>query len=103
VLCSVLNAELNSGYEEIAEHLIVVADGERVRSLRHLVEIVESREEGLLVLQTPEKKRIVLDRERVRREGPELRARYQVPSDRSEDLLVLGGTRTVDASAGAHP
>ena len=46
VVCSVLRAELNSGYEEIAEDLIVEADGQPVRSLRHLVEIVESRDTG---------------------------------------------------------
>ena len=51
MVCSVLRAELNSGYEEIAEALIVEAEGQPVRSLRHLIEIIESRDTGLLVLE----------------------------------------------------
>jgi hypothetical protein len=90
VVCSILRAELNSGYEESAEALILMADGQQVRNLRHLVEIVESRETGLLVLETHEGKQIVLDRERARREGPAILARYQVPHDRSEDLFAVG-------------
>jgi hypothetical protein len=90
VVCSILQAELNSGYEEVAEALIVKADGEAVRNLRHLIAIVESRDSGLLVLETHDGKQIVLDRERARREGPGILARYQVPRDRSEDLLAAG-------------
>lgn len=107
VVCGVLRAELNSGYEEIAEDLIVEADGQPVRSLRHLIQVVEAREEGLLVLKTHEGKQIVLDRERARREGPAILARYQVPSDRSEDLFAATGTApalTLATSvAGASP
>jgi S1-C subfamily serine protease len=99
VVCSVLRAELNSGYEEVAEALVVEADGEPVRSLRHLVGIIESRETGLLVLKTHDDKQVVLDRERARREGPAILARYQVPSDRSEDLAAATGTRPALAVA----
>ena len=95
VVCSVLRAELNSGYEEIAEDLIVEADGQPVRSLRHLIEIVESRDTGLLVLKTHEGKQVVLDRERARREGPAILARYQVPSDRSENMTAAGAGPTL--------
>jgi S1-C subfamily serine protease len=91
VVCSVLRAELNSGYEEISEDLIVKADGQAVRSLRHLIQIVESRDTGLLVLETHEGKQVVLDRERAVREGPAILARYQVPSDRSGNLVAAAG------------
>jgi S1-C subfamily serine protease len=102
VVCSFLQAELNSGYEEAAEALVVRADGEAVRNLHHLVEIVESRDSGLLVLETHEGKQVVLDRERARREGPAILARYQVPHDRSEDLVASGDGpgRTVATSLG---
>ena len=93
VVCSVLRAEQNSGYEDTAEDLIVEADGQPVRSLRHLVEIVESREAGLLASRPTKGKQIVLDRERARREGPAILARYQVPSDRSEDLVGGGNVQ----------
>ena len=101
VLCSVLRAELNSGYEDAAEDLIVEADGQPVRSLRHLVEIIESREAGLLVLETQNGEQIVVDRARAGREGPAILAQYQVPSDRSEDLVGGGKVRRyADGSRG---
>ena len=90
VVCSVLRAEQNSGYEDAAEDLIVEADGQPVRSLRHLVEIIESRQAALLMLVTQNGEQIVLDRERAGREGPAILAQYQVPSDRSEDLVGGG-------------
>ena len=51
--------------------------------------------------ETQEGKQVVLDRERAQREGPAILARYQVPSDRSEELVAATGrgpTRTVAAS-----
>jgi len=92
VLCSILPAELNSGYEDAAEDLIVEADDRAVRGLSHLVEIIESRETGLLVLKTHEGKQIVLDRERARREGPAILARYQVSADRSAELSAASSS-----------
>jgi S1-C subfamily serine protease len=104
VVCGVLRAELNSGYEEVAEDLVVKADGQPVRGLRHLIGIVESVDTGLLVLETHEGKQVVLDRERARREGPAILARYQVPSDRSEDLVgATGSARAAAAPASPVP
>ena len=91
VLCSVLSAELNSGYEESAESLIVRADDQPVRNLRQLVGIIEGRTSGLLNLETQDGRQIALDRERARREGPGILARYQVPRDRSSDLAAVAG------------
>jgi S1-C subfamily serine protease len=102
VVCGVLHAELNSGYEEVAEALVVKADGEEIRDLRHLIQVVESRDSGLLVLETHDGKQVVLDRERARREGPAILARYQVPSDRSEDLAAPTVAASV-AGAGYPP
>ena len=78
------------------------ADGQSVRSLRHLIQVIESRDAGLLTLETHEGKQVVLDRERAQRDGPAILARYQVPSDRSEDLLAVvpGLRRAVATLAG---
>ncbi len=82
------------------------ADGQPVRSLRHLDRRSSSpRDTGLLVLETHEGKQVVLDRERARREGPAILARYQVPSDRSENVIASAGadsTLTVATSAVAE-
>ena len=87
VLCNVLRGDINSGYEENEESLIVKADGHPLRNLAQLVDIIESKPTGLLVLEAQDGKQIVLDRERAGRDGPEILARYQVSSDRSEDLV----------------
>jgi S1-C subfamily serine protease len=99
VLCSVFRAEINSGYEEAAEDLVVEVDDQPVRNLQHLVETIESRPTGLLVLRTHDDTQIVLDRERAAREGPALLARYQVAEDRSDDLAAEAKARLAQAQA----
>ncbi len=88
VLCGRMPAAVNAGYQGLEESLIVKADGQRVRHLRHLVEIIEGKEEGLLLLETHAGKQIALDREGARRQGPLIRALYNLPADRSDDLVV---------------
>jgi S1-C subfamily serine protease len=88
VLCGILPASVNAGYQGMEESLIVEADGQPVRNLRHLVEIIESKQSGLLLLETHCGEQIALDRERARREGPRILALYQVVADRSDDLTA---------------
>jgi S1-C subfamily serine protease len=101
VVCSVLHDELNSGYEDAAEDLIVEADGQPVRNLAQLVNMIESKATGLLVLETQDGKQIVFDRERARREGPGILGRYQVMSDRSEDLRAATKADRMETVAAA--
>jgi S1-C subfamily serine protease len=101
VVCSVLRDELNSGYEEAAEDLIVKADGQPVRNLVQLVNTIESKSTGLLVLETQDGKQIVFDRERARREGPGILGRYQVARDRSEGLRASKRPEGVETVATA--
>jgi hypothetical protein len=101
VLCGLMPADVNAGYGGLEESLIVKADGQPIRNLRHLVEIVDARQTGLLVLETHRGEQIVLDRERARREGPRILALYQIASDRSQDLASMGrAASTRAASAG---
>jgi hypothetical protein len=64
VLCGILPASVNAGYQGLEESLILRADGQPVRNLRHFVAIVESKESGLLLLETHTGEQIVLDGER---------------------------------------
>jgi len=102
VLCGRMPADVNAGYQGLEESLIVEADGERVRHLRHLVEIIEGKERGLLLLKTHSGKQIAVDRERARRQGPLIQALYNLPADRSDDLVMLR-RRTPARSAAAVP
>ena len=61
VLCNVLRGDINSGYEENEESLVVKADGHPLRNLAQLVDIIESKPTGLLVLEAQDGKQIVLD------------------------------------------
>jgi len=99
VLCGRMPADVNAGYQALEESLIVEADGERVRNLRHLVQIIEGKERGLLLLETHAGKQIAVDRERARRQGPLIQALYNLPADRSDDLVMLGGTGASRAAA----
>jgi S1-C subfamily serine protease len=104
VLCGFMPASVNAGYQGLGERLIVEADGQPVRNLRHLVEVVEARDTGLLLLETHAGEQIALDRERARREGPRILALYRIPTDRSDDLATLArSTPTRAVSAGTNP
>jgi S1-C subfamily serine protease len=103
VLCGFLPAGVNAGYEGLEERLIVEADGQPVRNLRHLVAIVDSRETGLLLLEAHTGEQIVLDRERARREGPRILALYQVAADRSDDLAAAARSTPTRAASGTLP
>jgi S1-C subfamily serine protease len=104
VLCGLMPASVNAGYQGLEESLIVEVDDRPVRNLRHLVEVVESKESGLLVLETHTGAQIVLDRERARREGPRILALYDVRADRSNDLAMVGRSIPARAvSAGSGP
>jgi hypothetical protein len=99
VLCGFLPAGVNAGYEGLEERIIVEADGQTVRNLRHLMEVVESKENGLLLLEAHTGEQIVLDRERACREGPRILALYQVASDRSEDLATVARSAPARAAS----
>jgi S1-C subfamily serine protease len=103
VLCGLMPADVNAGYGGLEERLILKADGQTVRNLRHLVEVVEARPTGLLVLETNEGEQIVLDRERARREGPRILALYQIASDRSANLASIGRTAPARTALGGSP
>jgi S1-C subfamily serine protease len=90
VLCGIMPAGVNVGYQGLLERLIETVDGQPVQNLRHFVEVVEGTETGLLLLETHAGEQIALDRERARREGPRILALYQVASDRSGDLVGVG-------------
>jgi hypothetical protein len=62
------------------------------------VDAIEAGDSGLVQLETHDGKQIVLDRDRARREGPAILARYQLPGDRSPDLAPAGPEAATSAA-----
>ncbi|MEK7705414.1 MAG: trypsin-like peptidase domain-containing protein [Myxococcota bacterium] len=88
VLQKVLADAVNQGYHELESVLITSAQGEPVRSLRHLVERIEDTAdtEPFVRLTSQDGRRIVLERAAAGARGPEILRRFGVPHDRSLDL-----------------
>ena len=78
------------GYIGIDDSLVRTVNGEKVRNLRHLVELVEGCREGFVLfgLDCNEEwdTKMVVDVKEMIEATPRVMERYQVPADRSEDL-----------------
>jgi S1-C subfamily serine protease len=81
-----LPAEVNQGYHTIAYWLIDKVDGERVYTLRELMERVEGGEGDYMELTSPQGSVIVLDREEAAASHEQILSIYRIPVDRSDDL-----------------
>ena len=78
------------GYLGIDDSLVRSVNGERVRNLRHLVEMIERCEDGFLRFGLDRNNEwdsiMVVDAREMRETTARVMERYQIPSDRSEDL-----------------
>jgi S1-C subfamily serine protease len=86
VLQKVLADRVNQGYHDLESVLIDKVQGVRVRSLRHLVAVVETSREDYLHVTACDGRQIVVDCAAARARGPAILARFGVPRDRSADL-----------------
>jgi len=87
VIQKVLADRINQGYHEFDNHVVVSVDGQPVRSLRHLVKLVEERpRETFVRFRTSDGAVVVLDRQEVVARHRDLLVKFGVPRDRSEDL-----------------
>ena len=76
MLATVLADEVNVGYQDLEDVVIVEANGKNVADIKDLVEAVEGNEG----------KQIVLDREKTNERSGIILENYKVGADRSEDL-----------------
>ncbi len=88
VALKVLAADVNQGYHNEMHWIIESVDGEKVRNLRHMIELVEAGEENEFIeFLNPGDRKILLDRSKVVAEQDQILTIYRIPQDRSEDLL----------------
>ncbi len=87
VLQKVLADRVNQGYHDLDNQVIVAVDGHPVRSLRHLVKLVEERpRETFVRFRVSDGGEVVLDRQEVAARHRALLAKFGVPDDRSPDI-----------------
>jgi S1-C subfamily serine protease len=87
ILNKVLPAAVNKGYEDLSDRLITQVDGVKPRNLADLVRLVESGVGEYVRFTDVEGREIVLSRREAVADGPAVLATYQIPADRSAQLV----------------
>jgi len=92
VMQRVLAAGVNEGYHDEFFLHIETVNGQKVRSLRHMIQLVEAGEgDDYVVFGASTGEKIILDRNAVKKAAPKILKAYQVPKDRSDDLIKSVG------------
>lgn len=86
VLSAVLADEVNVGYQDLMETVIIRANSRNIATMADLVEAVESNTEPFHLFVDSRGREIVLDRKRAAERDAAIRKRYKIDSDRSPDL-----------------
>jgi hypothetical protein len=86
VLQKVLADRVNQGFHEVESLLIDTVCGTLVRSLSHLVELVEASHEPFLRFVGTDGTQVVVDRKKADKRGSQILRKFSVPHDRSPDL-----------------
>ncbi len=87
LLVKVLASEVNTGYHDIFNGHVTEVNGQKVKNLRHLVELVEAdADEPFVAFKGNNHSVVVLDREKAELENPKILETYGISADRSEDL-----------------
>ncbi len=87
VMLRVLAADVNQGYHTETHWTIDKVDGEPIRNLREMIEIVERNAGNEFVeFENPVGRKLVLDRQKVKDTHQEILDLYRIPQDRSDDL-----------------
>lgn len=77
---------INVECSETVNQVVKKINGMPVRSMKHLVDLIESNEAPFLVITFEEGAQIVLDSEELKERNESILNKYQLPADRSPDL-----------------
>ena len=89
VLSKVLADEINVGYHDVHDKIVSYVDGKRIANMSDLVKAFENYQGEYHVILDEMGRRIVLDSEKVKKNGPNILRKYGINSDRSKDLEHL--------------
>lgn len=87
VLQKVLADRVNQGYHDHENLVVTEVDGVEIKGLRHLIDIITTSRRKYVKVRTAYGRQIVLDRRLAEERGERILQQYNVPSDRSADLL----------------
>ena len=83
----VLAADVNEGYHNVASWTVEKANGQKVRNLKHMIELIENPGDSpFVVLENEWGQKLVLDRDKAGSAGPQILETYRIAQDRSIDL-----------------
>lgn len=87
IILRVLPADINDGYQDMVFSVVEKVNGKRVRSMRDLVAFIEGDDsEPYVLLETKNKRQIVLDRAKALESQQRILSIYKIREDRSPDL-----------------
>jgi S1-C subfamily serine protease len=88
IVLKVLAADVNEGYHNVGNWIVTEVDGQSIRNLRHLIELVEQpSDQPYTELRSASGHILVMDRAKVAATADEILALYRIGSDRSPDLM----------------
>ena len=85
-LYRVLPSELTRGYERVNSIIIDKVNGKHFKNFKEFVKLVDSQKRRFVVFEDEYNYKIVLDKEQVKKRQSQILGRYNIKSDRSEDL-----------------
>lgn len=86
VLSRILNDSINSGYQETSKRVVKEVNGEKVKNLKQMIEVIESSKEPFIFIRTGDNVELILEREEVMAKTSKILNRYSIAADRSSDL-----------------
>lgn len=86
LLTKVLAHEVNQGYQDITDVIVLRVNGQAIGSIADLPGAFAKAQGGFHIVDLDEGGRIILDAVAAEKAHQEILARYSVPTDRSEDL-----------------
>ena len=85
-LYRVLPSELTRGYERVNSIIIDKVNGRHFKNFKEFVKLVDSQKSRFIVFEDEYNYKIALDKEEVKKRQSQILGRYNIKSDRSDDL-----------------
>ena len=85
-LYRVLPSELTRGYERVNSIVVDKINGKRFKDFKEFVKLVDKEKSRFVVFEDEYNYKIVLDKEEVKKRQSQILGRYNIKSDRSDDL-----------------
>jgi S1-C subfamily serine protease len=86
VLIQVLADEINKGYHDFANLMVLKVNGQDISGMKDLIEKVNAVKTGFVEFELENKTKILLETDKIAKGSQRILGRYNIEADRSEDL-----------------